>query len=341
MSSRRKIRRLGPTPVSLLRRAPLEDYLHLERALEAPAAARDERAGLLASLQVAADRGATFDLSILRIPTIELDVRERRALTADELEFFARHVPAIGRRLVLLQGTVGNRIDELLQAEPAHFELDRVVRGVPAPALYVPRNKERRPKYVPLTAEEVELVREQIGGLHVVDSSSSTSACPTTPAGAPRAFMTSGEQRYPTGTVRKTAAGPVPWSKTQYDRLVWQPAVRAAAAAWRLEHELDERADTPFEWYVDPATAPVDGRRNGDDDGRRTLTSHDLRATAVTLMSERGMTRDECAARVGHADAGRLVGAVYDKSDRDERARRGLERVAPQGLRAAAREAAV
>jgi integrase len=146
--------------------------------------------------------------------------------------------------------------------------------------------------------------------------------------------MSAGLRVYDSGKVVRTPQGPRPWRHESFNRLVWMPAVEAAAAAWRAEHGLDERADTPFEWWVDPETAPADGRRRNDD-GRRWLTSHDLRATAVTLMRDLGIARDICAARVGHADAGQLVDAIYDKGDRVARIRKGLAAVAPDGLRAA------
>jgi integrase len=343
--------RTGPhaaTRLSALRRRPLEDEL-LERAVVAPTSARNERQALLATLDYAGERGRSFDAAILRIPPIAVEAAVRHALDAFELEYLGARVPAIGRRLVLLQGTVGNRIEELFLAEPAHLELDatRLVDGErrPAPVLFVPAAhcKERRDKRVPLTLEEVALAREQLGGLRVVDESSSTAGCPAMPAGGPRLFMTAGVQVYPTGTVRRTKTGPTPWRHSQWDRLVWQPAVARAAADWRAEHELADvvvagrtvPAPTPFEWWVDPATAPPDGRRRAADDGRRWITTHDLRATAVTLMRDAGVAKADCAARVGHADGGVLVDAIYDQGDRAARAGRALEAAAPLGLRAA------
>jgi len=317
------------TPLSLLRRAPLEDHL-LTVATRTPDKARKIRQGLLATLNYAADRGHTFDLAIMRIPPIIVEARERVALTPFELDYLVPRVPAIGRRLVLFQATVGNRIDELFGAEPAHLELD-----ADTPTMFVPRTncKERRDKRIPLTPEEVALAREQLGGLHAV-TSSPTSGCPTTMPGAPRVFMTAGVQVYPTGTVRRTKQGPVPWRHTQYDRLVWQPGVSAAADDWRADNGLGPTDPTPFEWYVDPLEAPPDGRRRNDD-GRRTITTHDLRATAVTFMRDLGIDRDVAAARIGHHDRGELIDAVYDQGDRTRRVGRALADAAPLGLRAA------
>jgi integrase len=326
------------TPLSLLARKRIRATLRA-RQLEAPTSARNERAALIAALELAAEDGATFDLGILRIPTIRVAARRRRALTVAELDYLAARVPQVARRLVLLQGTVGNRIEELFLAEPDHFELDAVdEHGRPAPVLFVPAAncKERVAKSIPLTPEEVALAREQLAGtLRLVDASSPTAGCPATPAGSPRAFLTAGVRVYDTGTVLRTAAGPQPWRHTQFDRLVWQPAVRAAAADWRAERGLDEQAATPFEWYVDPADEAVDGRRKASDDGRRTITTHDLRATAVTLMRDLRVPEADCAARVGHADGGDLIRAIYDQGDRARRVARSLAEAAPDGLRAA------
>lgn len=286
-------------PLSALRRDQVEDAI-LARAAIAPTSARNERQALLAALEYAAGRGARFDLAILRIPPVQVTRRrERRALTAAELEFLAEHVVDYARRLVLAQGTIGNRVGELFLAAPEHVDLDGAELFVPAANC-----KEGRDKTIPLTAEEVELLREQRGGLHVVDTSSSTAGCPTMPTGSSRLFTTR------TGT---------PWRHTQFERLVWSKAIRRAAAAWRAEHELGELAATPFEWYVD-----------GE---RRWLTTHDLRSTAVTLMREAGISREDAAERVGHADGGKLLGDVYDLGDRTARVQRAIAAAAPQGLR--------
>jgi integrase len=319
-----------------LRRAPIEDALD-DRALVAPTSARNERQALIAALELAGERGATFDLAILRIPPVEVEARVRRALSAAELEWFAAHVAPVARRLVLLQGTVGNRVDELFRAEPAHVDLG-------AATLYVPAAncKERVGKTIPLTPEEVELVAEQLGGLRVVGSSR-TAGLPARAPGSPWLFTTAGARVYESGKVVRTAQGPTRWRHPQFDRLVWQPAVSSAATDWRAEHGLADvvvagrlvPAPTPFEWFVDPSSAPADARRRVGDDGRRWITTHDLRATAVTLMRDAGVSREDAAARVGHADRGELVDAVYDKGSRSARVARALAEAAPAGLRAA------
>lgn len=369
--------------VATLRRAPLEDAI-LDRAAVAPTAARNERQALIAALELASERGATIDAAILRIPARRVKAtRERRALSAFELEYFVRHAPTLGRRLILLQGTVGNRVGELFRAEPGHFDLDatRLENDVevPAPTMFVPAAncKERVDKLIPLTPEEALLVREQLGELRVVDASSLTASCPSRDPRAPWAFTTAGYRRSNNGTatlgpadvararalraegwslrriggelgvsmeaVRQRLmredelelAGGTRWTSERFDRLVWQPAVAEAAANWRADNGLGPAEATPFEWFVDPATAPPDGRRRVDDDGRRWIGTHDLRATAVTMMRDLGLARDVAAARVGHADAGELVDAIYDKGSRAARIGRALAEAAPAGMRAA------
>lgn len=61
--------------------------------------------------------------------------------------------------------------------------------------------------------------------------------------------------------------------------------------------------------------------------GRDDLTSHDLRATAVTIMRDRGISEETCQLRVGHADA-KLIRSVYDKGSRLARAQRELVAIA-------------
>jgi len=323
-------------PLAMLRRAALEDLI-ADRAAVAPTSARNERQALIAALELAGERGSTFDAAILRIPVVELEARIRRALSAFELEYFARRVAPIARRLVLFQGTVGNRIDELFGAEPGHVDVAGAVLFVPAANC-----KERRDKEIPLLPEEVELTDEQLGGLRVVGSSA-TAGLPAMPPGSPWLFTSPGERVYDSGKVVRTAQGPTRWRHSSFDRFVWQPAIRAAAADWRLEHELGEvvvagrlvPAPTPFEWWVDPALEPPDARRRADDDGRRWITTHDLRATAVTMMRDLKVSREDCAARVGHADAGKLIDAIYDQGARTRRLAKALAEAAPAGLRAA------
>ena len=94
-------------------------------------------------------------------------------------------------------------------------------------------------------------------------------------------------------------------------------------------------ASTPFEWQLrDEADEPL-----VDDDGRPVLDRlepHDLRATAITLMRDAGFSKEQTAARVGHADSGELIDRLYDRGDRRARAgvRAAIDNLAPQGIRA-------
>jgi integrase len=68
----------------------------------------------------------------------------------------------------------------------------------------------------------------------------------------------------------------------------------------------------------------------------RRLEPHDLRATAITLMRDAGFTKEQAAARVGHADSGQLIDRIYDRGDRRARAGvRAIDSLAPKGIRAA------
>ena len=108
----------------------------------------------------------------------------------------------------------------------------------------------------------------------------------------------------------------LPWRHYQFLRLVWYKARSRAAVCWRAEHGLAGDAPTPF-------------------DG---LQPHDLRATAVTLMRDAGIPREDAAARIGHADSGELLERIYDQGDRRRRVRRALDTRAPYGLRASLAE---
>jgi integrase len=100
----------------------------------------------------------------------------------------------------------------------------------------------------------------------------------------------------------------------EFHKLVWAKACRRAAAAWRDERGVAGTAVTPF----------------------CDLEPHDLRATAATLMRDAGFTREQAAARLGHADSGKLLDRIYDQGDRRARMRQAIDTFAPAGLRALA-----
>lgn len=290
------------TRLSLLNRDKLETTLQAT-ALVNPTTARNHREGLNAVLRYAAARhGARFDQRILGIEPPVVEPRERRALTMDELEWLASHAPKYAQRLVLFLGTTGLRSGEAFTLTDDRVELDG-----PTPFVAIPAglNKEKRDKAVALGPDEVELLREQLGGLRVV-TSSATSHLPSRAAGTPLVFP-------------KAQGGAWDTSKPHFHKLVWNKATTRAAAAWRAEYDLSDDEPTPF-----------------DD-----LTPHDLRSTAATLMRDVGMSKDAAADRLGHAST-RLLDDVYDQGDRMARVARELAEVAPDGLRAeaAARRAA-
>jgi integrase len=107
-----------------------------------------------------------------------------------------------------------------------------------------------------------------------------------------------------------------PWRYGDFHKLVWSKAIRRAAKVWREERRLGENDPTPFD----------------------ELEPHDLRATAATLMRDAGFSREDAAARLGHADSGALLDRIYDQGDRRARMRRAIETLAPRGLRAALTE---
>jgi hypothetical protein len=104
---------------------------------------------------------------------------------------------------------------------------------------------------------------------------------------------------------------------------------------WREQRGLPADAATPFEWPLvdDDGELELDG--NGDL-VLEALEPHDLRATAATLMRDAGFTREQAAARLGHADSGKLLDRVYDQGDRRVRAgvRQAIDTLTPRGLRA-------
>lgn len=269
-------------PLSLLRRSSIEDTF-LARAKLTAKTAVDELYGLKASLRYAGERGAMFDQAILTIEPVARVKRQRHALAADELSFLARYAPDYAQRFVLFKGVVGNRIMELFTLTEDRVDLNGATIFIPAGLC-----KEGVDKLIDLASGERALIREQL-----------LARAPGTPL------------VFPTKMGR-------PWSYGQFHRLVWSKTVTRASDAWRDEHRLDATASTPFEWQLlDDRGAP-----RYDDYGLPVLDRlepHDLRATAATLMRDAGLTKDQAAARLGHADSGQLLDALYDLGDRRDR----------------------
>lgn len=282
------------TPTHLLPARKLTAELRL-RSASHPKAGRDELAGLKTALRHARGLGAQIPEELLEIePPAKRAKRRRRALTLTELDLLVSCAPAAYGRLVAAQGSIGNRISELLLAAPSHVDLK-------GGALLVPRNKEQRPKRIPLLPEEIDLLAEQLGALRAT-SGSATEALPATPRGSALLWP------MPDGSAWPLVDGRV--ANAYFDRHIWQPSMRAAAAAWE---ELPEEAKT-------------EGRQLRREEGNpfAGLTSHDLRATAITHMRDRGISAETCAHRVGHADGGGLVRRIYDQGSAEDRAAREL-----------------
>lgn len=265
-------------PLSLLNRHRIDTDVRA-RAVEYAKTAADELYGLKATLRHAGRTGARFDLGLLELEPIAVERRKRLALTVPELDLLATCAPAYGHRMLLFKGTVGCRIDELFTLTDDRVDLAEAAIFIPAELC-----KEGVDKWIDLTREEVQLLREQM----MAKAPGSTHTFPTK-----------------TGLTCHGRYG-------DWHRMVWSKACRRAAAAWRLQHGFGELVPTPF-----------------DD-----LEPHDLRATAATLMRDAGFTREDAAARLGHADSGKLLDRIYDQGDRRARMRRAIAEHAPQGLRA-------
>ena len=276
-------------PVSMLRRTRIEDDI-LERAAKHPKAAGDELFGLKAVLRYAGQRGAAFDPAILLIEPVARSTRTRHALTAEQLKFFVSYAPDYAWRMLLFKGLVGNRVNELFTLTDDRLDLDE--RWLLIPWFLC---KEKKDKYIDLTPEEVQLLREQL-----------LARAPGTDLVFP--------SRTGLGFGR---------SKSKYGdwhRMVWSKTVSRASAAWRTQHGLGDGAPTPFVFQL---VNEDTGQPVYDDEGNPVLDAlepHDLRATAATLMRDAGFTKEQAAARLGHADAGELLDRIYDRGDRRARA---------------------
>lgn len=285
---------LASTRLSMLRRDVVEDAV-LELSLEHPTTARNALESFKAVLRYAGDRGARYDLALLGVEAVVVEPRQRRALTALELEYLATHAPDYAQRLVLFMGTTGLRPGEAFALTDDRVDLEGATVYVPAELC-----KERRAKVIPLWPEEVTLLREQLGALRVVDETSKTGHLPSRAAGSSLVFP-------------KAQGGAWSTARPHFHKLVWSKATERAATAWRVEHELADDAPTPF-----------------DD-----LKPHDLRSTAATLMRDAGLSKDDAADRLGHADT-TLLDGVYDQGDRAARVARGMAAATTDGLRASA-----
>jgi integrase len=213
--------RFATVPLRLLDRATVEDVL-LERAASHPTSAREELQKLKAALRYAASRGSQFQLALLEIEPVRVSRQPKgTALSLAELDYLCRYAPEHQRRALAFCGTVGLRVSELVGLEPVHVDVDGRALRIPASLC-----KERRAKTIPLFADELQLLEEQLLAR---------------PAGADRVFPRKG------GTA---------WRREHFYSQVVVATRKRAAAAWRREHRLGEDAVTPFD-----TLAPHDLRR--------------------------------------------------------------------------------
>lgn len=189
--------KLSCTPVSQLRRAPIEDVVS-RRAAQHARSAKNELEAIKAVLREARSRGQRVDASIFEIPAVAHAPRRGRALTVDQLYELASWFPEHTRRLVLLAGQIGAR-------QRFWFELTDEMLDLEAGAVDVPAElaKNRRDHRIYLTELEVALFREQL---------------------LARAAGT--QLVFPTPTGR-------PWTRSGFRERAWTKGVKAAAKKQR------------------------------------------------------------------------------------------------------------
>ena len=277
-------------PVHLLNRNRVEDAIRL-RAEDHPKAAADELGALKAVLRFARSREAAIASAVLDIDAPVRVVREREALSLEDLDLLAWSAPAYAVRAILFAGTTGLRWNELVSLRTGDVDLEAGTVTIPDAG-----TKERQgDKVVDLFDDEVALLREQMATVRDV-AVSRTSRLPARPVGCDLVFPARDGGRY---------------AHHQFLRLVWYKARARAAATWQAERGVprDPASPTPFTWLH-----PDTGRATG-------ITPHDLRSTAVTLMMRADFPVEVTAARIGHHDGGALVRKIYDRSSARERTR--------------------
>jgi integrase len=258
------------TPFANLRLSELDPlaigrYLRRVRRLEAPCQARLDRQALIRVFELAEINGARVDPALRLIPVpprLRRDNRRRRKiLRPDELQLLVESTVAYWREVVDVAGTTGARLREWTTLTDDRLDLDAGTMFVPAEL-----TKEGRDKTIPLLPAEVRKLRRQL-----------LARAPGTRLVAPKAQGAEFRQR------------------SHFYRLIWDPALRRAAAAWRQEHGYDQEVPTPFDGYQFKW----------------------LRKTAVALMRQAGLEPELIARRLGHGDVGDLVLTVYREVDEE------------------------
>ena len=200
-------------PVSMLRTERVRSFV-IARAATAPTAAKIELQGLKAALREAERMGATVAPALFHIEPIATEPARLYAYSAAELRFLGEHAPAYVRDLVLFLGTTGLRLMEAFTLTADRVDLDGGRLFIPAELC-----KERRDKWVELTAEEVALLRRQLMAR---------------PAGADLVFT-------------KSEGGQ--WQHRHWWKLVVGPVRRDVARKWRAAHRLADDEATPFDGF--------------------------------------------------------------------------------------------
>lgn len=240
-------------------------YLRRIRRLEAPGQARLDRQALLKVFELAELNGARVDPALRLIPVpprSRRDVRKRRTiLRPEELDLLVESTPAYWREVVAVAGTVGARLREWVTLTDDRLDLEAGTMFVPAEL-----TKEGRDKTIPLLPDEVRRLRRQL-----------VARAPGTRLVAPKAQGGEFVQR------------------SHFYKLIWGPALRRAAVAWRQEHGYGDDVPTPFDGYQFKW----------------------LRRTAVALMRQAGLEPELIARRLGHNDIGDLVLTVYREVDEE------------------------
>jgi integrase len=184
--------------LSVLRRAPIEDFI-AQRAAAHPRAAKNELEFLKRVLRDARGRGHRIDEAVLSIPPIKHTARRGRALTVDQLYELASWVPEHSKRLVLLAGMVGAR-------QRVWFEMTDDLLDLRAGTLTIPDwlAKNGREHCIYFTELEAGLLREQLM------------------VRAPGTALV-----FPTPTGRR-------WTESGFRERVWSKAVEAAVTNEQL-----------------------------------------------------------------------------------------------------------
>lgn len=240
-------------------------WLRRVRSVATGPQARLERQALLKVLQLAELDGARVDPALRLIPPPPRarrdDRRRRTILRLDELELLVESTPAYWREIVDVAGRCGARLREWTTLTDDRVDLDAGTIFIPAEL-----TKEGRDKLIPLLPAEVRAMRRQL-----------LARAPGTRLVAPK------------------ARGAEFTKRSHFYRLVWEPALRRAAKAWRQERGYGDDVPTPFDGYQFKW----------------------LRRTAVALMRQAGLEPELIAKRLGHADTGELVLTVYREVDEE------------------------